>query len=95
MKKLMRVAFVIFSNLITLPFIPVVFIIMTACGIIQCIRWGEKLHDTMEFTICLWKAMINGMKWSIYANRIYINQDSLHGYDELLEATEKPENEAP
>lgn len=95
MKKLMRVAFVIFLNLITLPFIPVVFIIMTVCGIIQCIYWSENLRDTMEFTICLWKAMLNGMKWSIYANRIYINQDSLHGYDELIDAAERQETEAP
>lgn len=95
MKKLMRIAYVIVSNLITLPFLPVVFVILTVCGISQCIYWKESLRDTMEFTINLWKAMLNGMKWSIYANRIYINQDSLHGYDDLLEAAEKLETEAP
>lgn len=89
MKKSMRVALVVFSNLITLPFMPVVFIVMTICGISQCIYWSENLHDTMEFTISLWKVMINGMKMSIYANRIYINQDSLHGHEELIKAAER------
>ena len=95
MKKLMRIAHVIVSNLITLPFIPVVFVVMTVCGIIQCVHWKESLHDTMEFTVSLWKAMINGAKWSMYMNRIYIEEDSLRGYEEFIDAAQRQETEAP
>lgn len=95
MKRLMRIAYVVFLNLITLPFLPMVFVILTVCGIIQCICWRESLHDTIEFTIGLWKAMMIGMKWCIYANRIYINQNSTNGYDEFWEAVDRQEIEGP
>ena len=94
-KKWIRFLYVVALNLVTLPLLPIVFIVMTIWALLESIKMGDDLKDIIWTIIGTWCAMFNGIKWSIYANRIYINQNSTSGYDEFWKAVERQETEAP
>lgn len=72
MMKWMRGLYILIVNLITLPFVPVIGIFLSAAIAVAGVHYGWSVEEIFDGIAGLWKAMVNGGKEGLRKNIDYI-----------------------
>lgn len=83
-KKWVRFLVMTTLNLVTLPLVPVVFVVMTILMICSDISFQEHLIDIIRDVTDLWRAMLIGIKASIENARDYVDFGFSRDFEETV-----------